>query len=127
MAIENFSEFSFVILIGLFSLYSVIASLLVYSAVVKVTGKELKRLLFLIFLILYISFFIGLYNIAVSLDIINFDRFEIMRLLDRWIILIVFFGFVIYLSFLAREIGNKFGFRHVGREIKTKFKSRKDH
>ncbi len=124
MAIENFSEFSFVVLIALFSLYSLIASFLVYSAVVKVTGKELKRLLFVIFLILYISFFIGLYNISLSLDIISLGNASVIMVL-RWIILIIFFGFVIYLSFLAKEIGDRFGFRHVAKEIKNKIKSRK--
>lgn len=111
-----------IVILGLACIYTLISSILILSAVSRITGKELRHLMIALLITVISGFLYGLLQLLLQLGIMIEGR----QLIDYATNLLLFAMFVmlVYLSFLVRELGKRFGFRMLGKKIKKKLKSK---
>ncbi len=110
-----------VIILALGCIYTLFSSMLIYSAVSRITGKELKHLMTALFITVIAGFFYGLFQLINQLGL---GKGTQALSIITYAVLFIMFVMLIYLSFLTRELGKRFGFRLVGKKIKNKLESK---
>ncbi len=121
MAIENLAA---IVVLSLACIYTLVSATLIYSAVSRITGKELRHMMIALFITVSAGFFYGLFQLLKQTGIINPGRQDAIEYFTNFVLLAMFV-MLIYLSFLARELGRRFGFRDIGKNIKKKLESKK--
>lgn len=112
-----------IVILGLACLYTLISAVLIWSALSRITGKELRHLIIALFITVATGFFYGLFELFRQFGLVNSGKQMIIDYLTNFV-LFAMFVMLVYLSFLARELGKRFGFKHVASKIKNKLESK---
>ncbi len=117
------SSFIVIVVLGLACIYTMSSAILIYSALIKVTGKELRHLMSALFITVIAGFFYGLIQLFNQLGMIVPGRQLALDYFSNFV-LFTMFVMLVYLAFLTKELGRRFGFRIVGKRIKSRLESK---
>lgn len=118
------NDATLVVVLGLACVYTLISSSLIYSAVARITGKELRHLMITLFITVASGFFYGLFKLLEQIGLIDAGSRVAVDFFSNFL-LFAMFVMLVYLSFLTRELGKRFGFRVTGKKIKERLESKK--
>jgi hypothetical protein len=108
---------------GLVCIYSLISAYLLFTSVTKLSmGEEFTKLVSALYITVLVGFIYTLWNLITQLDIIQINNTVATAFFSN-LLISVFFVMLAYLSFMTRQLSNKFGFKQVGREITNELKS----
>lgn len=112
-----------IVILGLACLYTLISAVLIWSALSRITGKELRHLMIALFITVATGFFYGLFELFRQFGLDDPSKLPMINYLTNSALFAMFI-MLVYLSFLTRELGRRFGFKHVANKIKNKLESK---
>ena len=116
------------VLILLYALLCIIHASFSLNALKKakneLTSGKLKKFMGSLYITITLGFIYGLWNILMSIEVFQIGP-DLLRLIISNLVVISFLMYMTYLAFLAKDLGDEFGFRVMGKKISEYVKDKK--